>query len=483
MKKNLFILLSLVASICLATAEESFDFTYSLPAGWSATVAPYGFEGGDTGRGAQFSSSSELTLPRAIDVKQVTIVCSTNSEKDNDNSIEVTVGSQSFGTKQLPKANDQTIQFAYSEAVNGDLKIIITKTKKKSVWIKTVTIDGTFDKSILPKEDPYEGLETEYAYTEPTKVVSTDTLGSKIPYSFIHNNVKVIASKGTKTQHYFGANANSMLTFATTRKMKALVVDGQVNKAFTATASSGKIAYKSSDAIDLEEEQVLAVTDIDSTILSLYCDAQLRCNEVRIYFDANPEIDINPGEDEQFSYDYEPEEIKTMNLTYETFRAIDMRENLGYDCLSLIFSNAESELVLAVFTSPVEGDSIPSAGTYPINDSYQPNTVQASPGGDEYMDYPSYLTTDYEIGLDGKEYYNPYYLVSGTLEVVLSNGSANITLHATSYYGSTINATFVRSANAVEDIATQTDAIKTLRDGQLLLRRGEATYTILGTEL
>ena len=160
-----------------------------------------------------------------------------------------------------------------------------------------------------------------------------------------------------------------------------------------------------------------------------------------------------------------------------------MSENLGYDCLSLIFSNAESELVLAVFTSPVDGDSIPSTGTYPINDSYQPNTVQASPGGDEYMDYPSYLATDYEIGQDGMEYYNPYYLVSGTLEVALSNGGAEITLHATSYYGSTINATFVRSANAVENIATQTDAIKTLRDGQLLLRRGEATYTILGTEL
>ena len=486
MKKTLFTLFTLITCIALLPAEEVFDFTYSLPAGWSATVAPSRFEGGDDGRGAQFAASSELTLPKSMGIKEVTVFCSTNSSEDNENSIAVMVGEQSFGLKQLPKANGQTLTFTYSEAVDGDLNIINTKTQKKSVWIKTVTIDGTFDKSILPKEDPYEGLMDDYVYAEPDTVVSREALGSKIPYTFVYHNIKVIATQGTKTEYYFGANANSKLTFVTTRKMKAIVVDGLVNKNFSASSTSGKIAYKSSSAIDIEEEQVLAVTDIDSTILTLYCDAQLRCNEVRVYFEANPEIEINQDGPDEYSYEWEPAEATTLAITFDNLEANDMTESLGYACTNLSLSNENYELLLSVFVSTVDAPTILPVGTYPINDSYALNTVMASPGGYEDFDFPSYLITDFEYDqTSGSMFYSTiYYLAGGMLDVNAIEGGVLLVLNATTHFGSTINAVYSQSnSNAVENITTGTRVTKFIRDGKFLLRRGEATYSVIGIKL
>ena len=182
MKKLNLIFAALLVCAAQVLAEATFDFSTSLPQGWTATVSPRGYED----RGAQFIENSELSLPGVSEVKQVTILCSAN--EDNVNSIEVTVGGVSLGKKQLPKANDQTQTFESNTALEGELKILITRTKK-SVWIKTVTIDGTFDSSVIPEVDPTEGLDGEYVYDEPTTVVSTDSLGSKIPYTFIYNNV------------------------------------------------------------------------------------------------------------------------------------------------------------------------------------------------------------------------------------------------------------------------------------------------------
>ena len=479
MKRSLLILFALTALLRFVSAEAQFDFLTALPKGWTATVAPNGYEE----RGAQFIANSELSLPGVSNVTEVTIVCSTNIEGEV-NSIEVKIGDTSLGARKLPKANNQTLTFKHDTALDGELRIIITRTKK-SVWIRSVTIDGTYDSSI-EDEDLTEGLDAAYSYAEPTKVLSTDSLGSKLPYTFTCNNVKVIASMGTKTASYFGANANSTLTLVTTRKMKALVVDGFLRKGFTASASAGTIAYKTSDGVDIEEAEVLAVMDIDTNIVTLACDKQLRCHEVRIYFEANPEVDIQGGS-EPYSYYYEPEQVRAFDLQFDSLQYVDMTANLGYACTSLLFTSGEAELTLAVF-APTDDDTILPVGTYPINDSYAANTVQASPGGDEYMDYPSYLATDFELGENSNWLYNPYYIVSGTLEVLAMEGGVAFILNATSYNGSTIKAAYMNGKGepyveeAVNPAYVIPHATKMLRDGQLFIRQGNKCFGINGEE-
>ena len=476
MKRSILLLFALAASMCLAFAEASFDFSTSLPKGWSATTVPYGFDGGTDGRGAQFTGSSELTLPDVSEVKNVTVVCSTNDE--NVNSIAVQVGETTLGTKVLPKGNGQTLTFSSETALEGDLKIVITRTKK-SVWIKSVTIDGTYDAGNIVEDDPTEGLDANYEYAEPTSVVITGEQVSKQSYTFICNNVKVVASMGTKTDTYFGANAGTTLTFVTTRDMKGIVVDGFVKKAFNASSSAGTIAFESPSDDDLEKENVLVVKDINTNVLTLTCDKQLRCNEVRIYFEENPDVTIEGGGDVDYSYYWEPEEAVTMNIVFDRMEYTDMTENLGYACTGLNFFSETHEMEMVVFASSVEGTILP-LGTYPVTDTYAENTVQASPGGDDYMDYATYIATDFETNDEGTELYNPYYVVSGELTVSAAEGGTLFSLQATTYNGSTVNAMCLYVANGVENTSVGQTTHKVLRNGTILIRNNGNTFTILG---
>ena len=491
MKRTILFLSALIASFALTWAEASFDFSESMPKGWTSSNSsqPKGYETTGDCRGTQFDGSTTLSFPAVENVKEVSILYSSNTDNDNDNSIEVQVAGVSFGIKKLPKkTKNQELVFTHETSQSGEFKIIITRTKK-SVWIKRVTIDGTYDPAIIPGEDPMEGLDKDYVYAEPTEVVSTDTLGSKIEFSFIYNNVKVSCNYGTKTQTYFGPLAGQKITFVTTRKMKAVVVDGYVKKGFSASSSSGTIAYKSSDAVDLEEDQILAVTDIDSTALSIKCDVQLRCYKVYVYFEANPEIDIQP-EEESYSYDDETTEVTTMDITFTDVEANDMTESLGYPFTDLYLSNGEYDMELWVFASIVEPTILP-VGTYSIQvqpeGSYTPNTVMASLGGYEDYDYPSYLITDFEHDdvNDVWMYNKVYYLVSGTLEVIAAENGVKMNIHAITYNGSTVNATYTKKedSDAVRNTSLSSSAIKILRDGRLLIQRSGHLYNIGGQRM
>jgi len=490
MKKTILLLLAAMAC-SWALAETSFDFSGSLPAGWTATVQPRGFDE----RGAQFSSSSELTSPEVTNVKKVTVECSCNSAEDNEFSLTVSVGETSFGVKQLAKANDQQLDFEVAEAATGVLKIVISKGSKKSVWIKTVTIDGTCDGE-TEEEDPLEGLDADYVYTEPTTIINDEETGSNQPYTFIQNNIKVVCTIGARYETYFSVNAGATLTFIATQPMKAIVVKGLIKKGFEAEASSGYIDYADADENEVEAEQVLAVTDIDSTILTLSCDKQMRCYQVNVYFTTTPEIDIDHSES-GYSYEWEPTEPTTFNVTFDSLAYMDMSEMLGYASTDLMLFDRKNNylLDLVVFASTIEAgtgrelETLLPVGTYPINDEYIDNTVQASPGGYDSFDFPTYFLTDVLYDENGYPHqYEPYYIVSGTLEVVAVEGGGEFVVHATSYNGTTVNATYMFAEgepidDAVTNTSTDRKVTKELREGRIVILRNGVAYGADGMRL
>lgn len=486
MKKILLSMLALVAGFSFALAGTTYDFSASLPSGWTSNPAPRDFE--NPGRGAQFAATTTLTLPNVEDVAKVTIEGASNI---NNYTVEVLVGTTSFGTKTIPQGTDQTWEFNGTTS-SGDLKIIITQATKKSVYIKTVTIDGEAtqggDSTIVTS---VEGLDPNYEYAEPTIVTNPDSVGSNINYSFISNNIEVKTTTGARTSTYFSVNAGQSITFTATQPMKAIVVNGYVKKDFEADASTGEIAYVDASDDAVEAEQVLAVTDIDTTVLTISCVKQMRCYSVSVYFEANPEIDIEGGEDDDdYSFEWEPTEVKTINMTFDSLEVMDMTENLGYACTGLYFSSEEYEMELDVFASTIDSATILPVGTYPINDSYEPNTVMASPGGYEEYDFPSYLITDFEQdAASGEWYYNTvYYLASGTLEIGEAEDGVVMTLHAITHFGSTINATYTYVGgepveDAVEQITIAAKAHKMLRNGQLIIEFNGTKYNAAGIKL
>ena len=159
-----------------------------------------------------------------------------------------------------------------------------------------------------------------------------------------------------------------------------------------------------------------------------------------------------------------------------------MTENMGYACSSLYWENAEVAVELIFFAELAE-NQLPADGTYTINDTYLPNTVMASPGGDDYFDYPSYLQTDFTEDENGDVWYNPYYIISGNVLITTDSehGVTLLTMKASSYNGSTINLTFsIGETTAVEKVKLTPSATKYIHNGKVIIRRAGQLFDLLG---
>lgn len=340
-------------------------------------------------------------------------------------------------------------------------------------------------------KDDDKDLDLTYVYSEPTNVTANIEPCSQSPYSFIKNNIKVSCNQGAITDNYFSCYANQSITFTATQNIKAIVVNGLTKKDFDATASHGDIDFAWDDEEDCEGNPVLIVKNVDSKTLTLQCVKQLRCYDIDFYFVENPDIEIEGGggDEGEYSYEYEPTTPTTLNITFDDMEYEDYSEYFGYNILDLYFTHDDYEMEMYVYAPLAEG-TVLAPGTYEITDTYEDGTVQASPGGDEYYDYPTFIATDFEYDEEyGEWYYNTsYYLVSGTLKVENDPAGVKMTLMGKTYFGSTVTATYVGpgtgGANSIRDItADKVQVRKAIRDGQVTIEKNGIRYNVGGVRI
>lgn len=328
-------------------------------------------------------------------------------------------------------------------------------------------------------------LDPAYRYAEPTEVGAPESDVSKQAYEFVENNIKVSCTTGAVMeidgQRFFSCYAGYAITFTATQPIKALVVNGMIKKDFSATTSAGTIDYADASDEDTEGDPVLMVTDVNNTGVTLSCDKQIRFYSIDFYFESNPDIEIGGGG--EYSYEWEPTEVSTLNFTMTNFSALDMTDNLGYKAVYIKMENEEACLATVAFVDYDEACGI-APGTYPVDFSYEEGSVEASVGGDEYLDYETYLQTNYQI-IGEEEWYDPYYIVSGSLTVTKTATNFTCTLNGLSYYGSTINVTYSGPLmmTDVESVVNPADLNKRLVNGQLIITRGEQRYSVLGNRV
>lgn len=500
--KSLHTILTLFAvfamSLSAMASEVTYDFSTAIPTGWTASAKPNGFETSGSNRGTQFTTNATLTLSGVKNVTKVVVTCSCNIESGN--SLGVSVGGSVWGTENLKKENDVEKTFT-GAAASGNLVLSITRTSK-SVYIKKVVVYGNVDGGNDDgdkKEDDGDNdsqLNPNYRYAEPTIVVCPGAVGSNMAYQFVSNNILVNTSLGAQAEKYFSCNAGNTISFTATKNIKAIVVNGYIKQNFSATASSGEIVYVDASDDAVEAEPVLAVTDVNSKTITITCEKQMRCYSVSFYFEENPDVEIDDdfgGDDEgDYTYEYESTTAKTMNITFEELGYTDYSEDMGYNITDLYFVSEDYEMEMWVFAPSVSGTGI-APGTYEINSTYQEGTVQASPGGDDIYDYPTFVATDFEYDEEyGEWYYTPYYVVSGTLKVEKDPAGVKMTIDAKTYYGSTVHATFVGKAttededDAIAEIATKSDSTsvtKFMQNGKLLIKKDGKIYNAQGIEL
>lgn len=289
--KHIILSLVLLLGALNVVAATTYDFSASIPKGWTASVAPKGYE--PANRGTQFDQSSVLTLSGVSNVTEVTIVASSNMENTNTYTLSVSVGNKSFGSYTLEKVENQTYTFS-GAAADGDLKVTITKNgTKKSLWIKSITVEG----NVPAQEDPADRLDPDYIYpADPVMILPKDSLG-KMEIDTVINNILLTCASGAYYKTDIRVMASSAITFTATKPIKAIRIDGGVRKAFSALASAGTLTYVYDAENDvLSEAPVLLIKDINEKAVTLTCEKQLQMQKIYIYFDANPDVEIDTGE-------------------------------------------------------------------------------------------------------------------------------------------------------------------------------------------
>lgn len=493
MKQHLLKLRVLFAFILMmiganAMAKDfTYDFSTAIPKDWKASVNPNGFETTGSSRGCQFAASANLTLAGAKNVTKIVITCSSNYDK---NTIAFTVGGKALG-EAIKLAKETDVEKTFTGAtLSGDIVLAITRTDK-SVYIKkiVVTADEIGSSTGGGEEGGDEGddstLNPNYNYAEPTTITPSGETCSNQAYSFIQNNIKVETSTGAQYATYFGCNAGNSITFTATKEIRGVVINGYVKKDFTATCNNGDIEYVDATEDEVTANPVVVIYDVNAKSVTIECVKQMRCYSVDFYFNDNPDVEIEGGgggsDDDEYNYEWEPTTPTTLNITFTDVEAEDYSDYFGFDYTDIYFENDAFSMELAVFAPMVEG-TILAPGTYVINDSYEPGTVQASPGGDDMYDYPAYIATDYEE-IDGEYYYNTaYYIVSGTLTV---NEEGGMVLNGKTHFGSTVHATYGVSTdgiNKVEDTKAEAP-VKKLVNGRIIISRSGKQYNVNGQRI
>ena len=230
--------------------------------------------------------------------------------------------------------------------------------------ITELVVNGSGSGSNPSTPDPSEPetpptLDPDYTYSEPTSVLIPSTTVQGEAYKFISNNIEVSCTKGAVTESYFSAHAGFDLTFTATQPIKGIVINGFVKKGFEATVNHGKVTFVSPSE-DKEADPVVVITDVESKSVTISCVKQLRCYDVEVYFEENPEVSINggtPGSEEDITFD-------SADAVYETaFVEIIGEENYSI----FLYNEDEPEYpYIALDIYPSKKDDL--TGTYRMSD-------------------------------------------------------------------------------------------------------------------
>lgn len=355
--------------------------------------------------------------------------------------------------------------------------VVFSLTGKGQRQIQRIVIDGEPIVIIPDEPDPLptrDDLDGDFVYSEPTAIFPKDTTVLKAEYAFIDNNILVHCDMGSivkgtdTTSAYFNCNANYQITFTATQPIKGIAIDGFVRKDFDASCDHGEIQYLTDEDKDMEGWPALVIMDINATSVTLSCPKQIRCYELRVYFQENPDpIDVVITD---------TTDLYPVSAVAVDYSETEYSEEGSYSYwVKLSSANQYPEIWLDLY-SAVKGDLSGSYSPYNYNVGEQ-NYVWFSDGETDAV-------TAYDIDVT-IEKIEEGYSIAGVLTCWEQgkewDDDSEDLIYRFAYEGPV---RFVLpSEEGIENTQSETNSQKILRDGQLIILRGEKTYTASGIEI
>ena len=179
----------------------------------------------------------------------------------------------------------------------------------------------------------------------------------------------------------------------------------------------------------------------------------------------------------QVDFTYTTQDEVTINTAYLADSSMILFDAVAYGVINNTFIRFNTNT-----TDPV---TIIPAGVYPINYSRGLGTVLA--GGldtDEQGNQvlaPSFFARTW---MDGRVVPPLYFMVDGTVSVENRDGYLYVEVNAHNSYGRPVHIIYNSNPTPVSNVATEPSrANKVIENGQVIIRRGDEKFNILGTRI
>jgi len=306
--KKIFIFCILFCSTLCMWGETVFEFTSDASVqqtkdGFTVKLA----QGANTQNGPVFKPKTEyyeaemrLYLDNTITISggtmtNIQLVCAKSASGKPYSDLTASAGQLTSGGTSA-----DTKDFKVDTWQGNATNIVFTLSGKGQRQLQKIIING--GEVIIDPEEP-EPLPTEadledgYAYKEPTVIHVPDTQFYKKEYAFIDGNILVHCTLGSTLREnkkegeeypaYFNCNENEKISFTATKAIQKIEIDGFLRKAFSATCDKGTMVDKANEDFDVELDNVLIIKDVNAPSVTISCAKQLRCFEVRVYFEES----------------------------------------------------------------------------------------------------------------------------------------------------------------------------------------------------
>ncbi len=242
------------------------------------------------------------------------------------------------------------------------------------------------------------------------------------------------------------------------------------NTTFYAVWNEEKLDYdryfvqKGEVNVDVAEDGTISLT------ASLICDNAVQYDVTMTAKYERPRLD----------YDAEDTPVDRTYTAADEVQVLDMTADYG-----LIFTQLNSvsqmDMVQLYFVAmEADADIVVPEGTYEINNSWEYGSVIASTG----VDWEGKVQPSYYGKMDEEGYLLAplYFFVEGTVEVTKTEaGQMRIEVNAINSYEVPIHIVYDPSiVTSVDNIAVETQAVKTIKNGQLTLRKDGKEYNAQG---
>ncbi len=244
-----------------------------------------------------------ITVTSSTELKDIKMVFAKSAASNKDyTGLSANTGSLVSGGSST--ANDDWKVDTWTGSAQS---VTFTLTGKGQRRIYSLVVNGEALLPDIPEEKPLPteaDLVSEYTYAEPTIVGVPDTTIVKKEYAFIDNNILVHCETGSIVKAkaadpddeesvdepaYFNCNADYSISFTASQEIKGIAISGFVRKAFTASCDHGDITYLTNADYDMEGWPALVITNVNSKSVTLSCPRQLRCYQLAVYFNQNPD--------------------------------------------------------------------------------------------------------------------------------------------------------------------------------------------------